>query len=102
MGIMSTGSLGEFLTHAASDPALQAQIKGITNAETVVQIAREHGLEITADVLSDFLAKAQREQSDQEVEEVAGGQITLNNYDLTGIKTGPTAFLGCGGGPHAG
>lgn len=99
---MSTGSLGEFLTRAASDPALQAQIKGITNVETVAQIAREHGFEITADALSDFLAKAQQELSDQELEQVAGGQINLNNYDLTGIKVGPTAFLGCAGGTHAG
>jgi predicted ribosomally synthesized peptide with nif11-like leader len=99
---MSSESLSAFLTRAATDPALQAQIKGITNAETVVQIASEHGFEINADELADFLAKAEQELSDQDLEEVAGGRAALNNDDLTGIKVGPTAFLGCGGGTHAG
>lgn len=57
----------------AEDEAFKAAIMGATSVEDAVTIAREYGVEATAD----DLAPAQGALSDAELEDAAGGSPTL-------------------------
>ena len=67
---MSEEQLKAFLEKVKGDTSLQEKLKEAADSDAVVAIAKEAGLMISAD----DLAKAKSELSDEELEDVAGGQ----------------------------
>ena len=78
---MSEEQLKAFLEKLKADTSLQEKLKGAKNFDEVISIAKESGYEFTADALDQSLQltidKA-NELSDQELENVVGGQICVN------------------------
>ena len=66
---MSEEQLKSFLEKAKGDSSLQEKLKGVTDADSVIAIAKDAGFMFTVD---DF-NKAQSELSEDELEGVAGG-----------------------------
>ena len=97
---MSTTNIVVFLQRVADDTALQEQIKAlgtqeaVRTEEVVLQLAAEQGLPFTVEELQAFVveqAKAAAEQgelSDDELEQVAGG-----NFIVDILKYNPAQFL---------
>lgn len=71
---MSEEQLKAFLEVVKADTALQEKLKGATDPDDVVAIAKEAGFAIS----SDDLKKAQSEVSEEELEGVAGGVNALS------------------------
>jgi len=69
---MSQEDLTQFLEAVRQDSSLQEKLKAATDADAVVAIAKTAGFLISADDLN----KAQPEISEEELEGVAGGNIT--------------------------
>ena len=68
---MSEAQLKAFLEKVKGDTTLQEQLNAATDADTVVEIAKEAGFVISADDVK----KAQAEVSDEELENAAGGTL---------------------------
>lgn len=67
---MSLEQLKAFLAKAKDDQSIQGKLKAATSPEDVVGIAQEHGHEFTADKISQL--------SEEELEAVSGGTISLS------------------------
>ena len=76
---MSEEQLKAFLEKVKADTSLQEKLKAAADANAVAAIAKEAGFMISAD----YLAKAQSEISEEEMEGVAGGAW----YDRCGMGT---------------
>ena len=72
---MSLEQLKAFLEKLKGDPSLQEKLKTAKSPEDVVGIAKEHGHEFTADKFSQL--------SEEDLEGVAGGIITLDKVCYT-------------------
>ena len=72
---MSEEQLKAFLEKVKGDTSLQEKLKAAADAEAVVAIAKEAGFMISADDLKN----AQSEVSEEELENVAGGNLCSNN-----------------------
>ena len=70
---MSEEQLKAFLEAVKADTALQEKLKAATDPDAVVAIAKAAGFMISAEDLK----KAQAEVSEEELESVAGGTITV-------------------------
>ena len=70
---MSEEQLKAFLEAVKADAGLQEKLKGAADADAVLAITKAAGFTISAENLK----KAQAEVSDEELEGVAGGFITL-------------------------
>jgi predicted ribosomally synthesized peptide with nif11-like leader len=68
---MSEENLKAFLVAVKSDVSLQDKLKLVSDPDAVVSIAKEAGFSITTDELKQ--QSGERELSDDELEEVAGG-----------------------------
>ena len=68
---MSEEQLKAFLEKVKADTSLQEKLKAAADANAVAAIAKEAGFMISAD----YLAKAQSEISEEELEGVAGGKF---------------------------
>ena len=68
---MSEEQLKAFLEKVKGDTSLQEKLKAAGDANAVAAIAKEAGFSISAD---DLTTKAQSEISEEELENVAGGQ----------------------------
>ena len=79
---MSEEQLKAFLEKVKTDTSLQEKLKAATNADAVVEIAKNAGFVISADDLK----KAQSEVSDAELEAAAGGTCTIFATDLIPIQ----------------
>ncbi len=66
---MSEEQLKAFLEKVKGDTSLQEQLKAASDADAVAAIAKEAGFNVSADLIT----KAQSELSDEELENVAGG-----------------------------
>ena len=66
---MSEEQLKAFIEKVKADSSLQERLKSASDADAVVEIAKEAGLSISADDLK----KAQSEISEEELEGAAGG-----------------------------
>ncbi len=66
---MSEEQLKAFIEKVKADSSLQEKLKGTADAETVVAIAPDPGFSIS----SDDLTKAQSKLSDEDLDEIAGG-----------------------------
>ena len=80
---MSEEQLKAFLDAVKADTGLQEKLKAAADADAVVAIAKEVGFMISADELQRAQV-AGEELSDEELEEMAGGQDRIE----------PTAFPG--------
>ena len=74
---MSLETLNAFIAKVQSDSSLQEQLKNLTDANEAVAIARSAGFEITAGDLIRQQARIASELSDDELENVAGGSVTM-------------------------
>ena len=70
---MSEEQLKAFLEKAKADTSLQEKLKTAADANAVAEIAKDAGFMISVDDLT----KAQSEISEEELEVVAGGHITV-------------------------
>ena len=70
---MSEEQLKAFLEKVKGDTSLQEKLKAVTDLDAVVAIAKAAGFVISADELQ----RAQADDSDEELESVAGGFITI-------------------------
>ncbi len=68
---MSEEQLAALLVKLKDDAGLQEKLKGAANLDAAVEIAKEAGFDVSK---ADWL-KHQGELSDEELEEVAGGNI---------------------------
>ena len=66
---MSEEQLNAFLERVKADTSLQAKLKAAKTPEDVVSIAKEHGHEFTADKFTEL--------SEEELEGVAGGVVSV-------------------------
>ena len=65
---MSEEQLKAFLAKAKDDQSIQDKLKAAKTPENVVEIAKEHGYEFTADKITEL--------SEEDLEGVAGGLFT--------------------------
>ena len=72
---MSEEQLKAFIAKAKDDQSIQDKLKAAKTPEDVVGIAKEHGHEFTADKFSQL--------SEEDLEGVAGGIITLDKVCYT-------------------
>ena len=79
--LMSEEQLKAFLEAVKADAGLQEKLKAATDVDAVVAIAKAAAFVISADELK----KAQTEVSEEELEHVAGGNITVDLRD-TGLE----------------
>ena len=79
---MSEEQLKAFLEKAQSDTSLQKKLKAVTDADALVEIAKESGFSISADDLK----KAQSEVSDEELENASGGPCRSSQMITIGIR----------------
>ena len=68
---MSEGQLKAFIEKVKGNTTLQEKLKAAADADAVLAIAKEAGFSISADDLK----KAQSEISEEELENVSGGNI---------------------------
>ena len=73
---MSEKQLKAFLEKVKLDTSLQHKLKSVTDANSVVEIAKAAGFEISADDVK----KAQEEVSDAELEAAAGGTVFVDLF----------------------
>ena len=80
---MSEEQLKAFLAKVKTDTSLQEKLKAAADSDAVLEIAKDAGFCISADNLH----KAQFEVSEQELEDVAGGEITFFSclYKVVGL-----------------
>jgi predicted ribosomally synthesized peptide with nif11-like leader len=76
---MSEEQLKAFLEKVKADTSLQEKLKAAADADAVAAIAKEAGFSISADDLKN----APEEISDEELENVAGGTLTLPSVLLS-------------------
>ena len=74
---MSLETLNAFIAKVQSDSSLLEQVKAVTDANGAVAIARSAGFEITAGDVIRQQARIASELSDDELENVAGGSVTM-------------------------
>ena len=67
-----------------ADASLQDKLKGVTDPQAIIAIAKEAGFEISAESIQ------QQELSDQDLERVAGGEISFgcDGTDCGLVQTG--------------
>ncbi|WP_067325418.1 Nif11-like leader peptide family natural product precursor [Synechococcus sp. MIT S9504] len=75
---MSEAQLKAFLEKVQNDTSLQEKLKAAADSNTVLAIAKEAGLMISADDLK----KIQSEVSDKELEGVAGGCACFKKTEI--------------------
>jgi predicted ribosomally synthesized peptide with nif11-like leader len=75
---MSEEQLKAFLEAVKGDAGLQEKLKGAEDANAVVAIAKDAGFVISAEELQ----KAQAEVPGDELEDVAGGRISMPNTNI--------------------
>mgnify|MGYP001301954671 CR=1 FL=1 len=73
---MSEEQLKAFLEKLKDDSSLQEKLKAAADTDAVLAIAKDAGFSISADDLT----KAQSELSEEEMEAVAGGRGTGDNW----------------------
>ncbi len=71
---MSEEQLAALLAKLKDDAGLQAKLKAATNLDSVLAIAKDAGFVISKAVWLKFQAQQTIELSDEELENVAGGQ----------------------------
>jgi len=76
---MSEEQLKAFMDAVKSDAGLQERLKAAADADAVVAIAKEAGFMISADELE----RSQAEISEEELEGVAGGIVSLTCMPFT-------------------
>lgn len=102
---MSQEAVAAFFEQIQADPALQSQLKSVTDAQLparMVATAREHGHDFSeADVREMMEAPAESELPDEALESVAGGfSLSFEPSDgLTNIGLNATF---CSSGKHIG
>ena len=83
---MSEEQLKAFLEAVRADAGLQEKLKAANDADSVVEIAKAAGFQISAEELK----KAQAEVSEEELEDVAGGHNYLSDEEAEfrgGVET---------------
>jgi predicted ribosomally synthesized peptide with nif11-like leader len=75
---MSEEQLKAFLEAVKADAGLQEKLKAVTDADAVVAIAKAAGFVISTEELQ----KAQAEVPEDELEDVAGGRISMPNTNI--------------------
>ena len=80
---MSEEQLKAFIAKVQADPSLQEQLKA--EGADVVAIAKEEGFSISADDLKN----AQSKLSEQELEGVAGGAVTIGRCGAGPVTKSP-------------
>ena len=82
---MSKENLDQFIQKVTDDEQLQARIGDEMDADSLIALGAEHGCEFTADDLT-----AGAELSDEELDGVAGGALTVftnvASFKLDGTK----------------
>ena len=81
---MSEEQLKAFLAKAKDDQSIQDKLKAAKSPEDVVDIAKEHGHEFTADKIGQL--------SEEELESMAGGK---NTYDTSQNCKIPNTIISC-------
>ena len=81
---MSEEQLKAFLEKVKGDTSLQEKLKAAADANAVSAIAKEAGFSISADDLTNAQSELS-ELSDQELEGVAGGTITIPIIQLISL-----------------
>ena len=74
---MSLETLNAFIAKVQSDSGLLEKMKHVSEADGAVAIARSAGFEITAGDVIRQQARIASELSDDELENVAGGSVTM-------------------------
>ena len=95
---MSEEQLKAFLEKVKADTSLQEKLKSASDAEAVVEIAKDAGFSISADDLTQAQSEISEEISEEELEGVAGG--TRQNRDTFGKElreVGLGRYYVCGG-----
>jgi len=80
---MSEEQLAALLAKLKDDAGLQAKLKAATNLDSVLAIAKDAGFVISKAVWLKFQAQQTIELSDEELENVAGGQGEYNIYTVS-------------------
>ena len=88
---MSPGSLKAFIGKVAGDKTLQDKLKGAKTSQAVVDLAKEHGHEVSSEHINQLNLKLRKsdvsELNAEELEAISGG-------------SGPTVCMqGCSWGP---
>jgi predicted ribosomally synthesized peptide with nif11-like leader len=81
---MSEEQLAALLAKLKDDAGLQAKLKAATNLDSVLAIAKDAGFVISKAVWLKFQAQQTIELSDEELENVAGGQGFDRSVTVTG------------------
>ena len=93
---MSEEQLAALLAKLKDDAGLQAKLKAATNLDSVLAIAKDAGFVISKAVWLKFQAQQTIEMSDEELENVAGGEWMddfdrkmkgIDNWNNDGIST---------------
>ena len=88
---MSEEQLKAFLEKLKADTNLQEKLKAAADSDAVLAIAKEAGFSISADVLK----SAQSEISEEELEGVAGGFLSLGTFWSKAPGDVPWKFIAC-------
>ena len=77
---MSEEQLSAFLAALKADAGLQEKLKGASDLDAALAIAKEAGFDVSKADWVKYQAKQTLELSDEQLEEVAGGTITGFTY----------------------
>ena len=80
---MSEEQLSALLAKLKDDAELQEKLKGAADLDAAVALAKEAGFDVSKADLLKYQAKQTLELSDEELEGVAGGTISLGFCELT-------------------
>ena len=75
---MSEEQLKSFLEKVKADTTLQEKLKAAADADAALAIAKEAGFAITAEDIQSMQSATATDLSDEELEGVAGGLITIH------------------------
>ena len=82
----------EFLRAASADAALMQELKGLNDIEAILEAAKAHGFDLTAE---DFKNNDMEEISEDEMKAAAGGRVTSVCSCAGGPGIGDTWELYC-------
>ena len=83
---MSQDQLDALIARLASDPAFASALAAATTAQDAQRVAAEHGFDVTPSELA--AASSESELSDEDLERVAGGDVTAATYPLGNVCCG--------------
>ena len=82
---MSEKQLSALLAKLKDDTGLQEKLKGATDLDSAVAIAKKAGFDVSKEDWLSYQAKQMLELSDRELEVVAGGKGEAQNEETVGI-----------------